>query len=145
MVMLLFIAALFEELGWRGYGFESLRSGRSLLSTSLIFGLLWSLWHLPLLLVSGSYQYEILQQHPWYAINFFISIVPMGVIISWIYERNGNSILAAVAFHFITNISQEALQITQTSKSIQTLVVILIALVIVAYDRERFFAVEEAR
>lgn len=145
VLLMLFIAALFEELGWRGYGFESLRGGRSLLATSLIFGLLWSLWHLPLLLVNGSYQYEILQQHPWYAINFFISIVPMGVIISWIYERNGNSILVAVAFHFITNLSQEAMQITQTTKSIQTLVLILFALVIVAYDRERFFALEEVR
>jgi membrane protease YdiL (CAAX protease family) len=145
VLLLLFIAALFEELGWRGYGFESLRRGRSLLATSLLFGMLWSLWHLPLVLVNASYQYEILQQHPWYAINFFISIVPMGVIISWIYERNANSILAAVAFHFITNITQEALQLTQTTKSIQTLVLIIIAMVIVAYDRERFFSREEAQ
>jgi membrane protease YdiL (CAAX protease family) len=139
VLLLLFIAALFEELGWRGYGFESLRRGRSLLATSLLFGLLWSLWHLPLVFVNGSYQYEILKQNPWYAINFFVSILPMGVIISWIYERNANSILAAVVFHFITNISQEALQLTQTTKSIQTLVLILIVMVIVAYERKRFF------
>ncbi|MET0066862.1 MAG: type II CAAX endopeptidase family protein [Candidatus Thiodiazotropha sp.] len=145
VLLMLFIAALFEELGWRGYGFESLRRERSLLFTSLIFGLLWSLWHLPLLLVNGSYQYEILQQSPWYAINFFIAIVPMGVIISWIYVRSGNSILVAVVFHFITNLSQEALQISQTTKLIQTLVLSLFVLIIVVYDRKRLLAQEEVR
>lgn len=142
VLLLLLLAAVFEELGWRGYGFESLRGGRTLLWTSLLFGLLWSLWHLPLVIVNGSYQYEIMQQHPWYAVNFFISIIPMGIIISWIYERTSRSVFAAIAFHFITNLSQEALQLTQTTKSIQTAVLVAFAVVFVLYDRERFFSRE---
>jgi membrane protease YdiL (CAAX protease family) len=131
VVLLLFLAALFEELGWRGYGFESLEQNRSFLSASLLFGLLWSLWHLPLLWVNGSYQYEIYQLSPWYAINFYLSTAVLGVIISWVCHINQRSILVAILFHFVVNLSQEMLSMTQQTKSIQTFVLIVFALVII--------------
>jgi membrane protease YdiL (CAAX protease family) len=128
---LLFLAALFEELGWRGYGFESLEKGRSFLAASMIFGLLWSLWHLPLLWVNHSYQYEIYQQSPWYALNFYLSTAVLGIIISWVCHINQRSILVAILFHFVVNLSQEMLSMTQQTKSIQTFVLIVFALMIV--------------
>ena len=134
VLLLLFLAALFEELGWRGYGFESLEKGRSFLSASLIFGLLWSAWHLPLLWVKDSYQYEIYQLSPWYALNFYLSTAVLGVIISWVCHVNQRSILVAILFHFVVNLSQEMLSMTQQTKSIQTIVLILFALVIIRYQ-----------
>lgn len=131
VLLLLFLAALFEELGWRGYGFESLEKGRSFLSASLIFGLLWSVWHLPLLWVNDSYQYEIYQLSSWYAVNFYLSTAVLGVIISWICHINQRSILVAILFHFVVNLSQEMLSMTQQTKSVQTVVLILFALVII--------------
>jgi membrane protease YdiL (CAAX protease family) len=128
---LLLLAALFEELGWRGYGFESLEKGRSFLSASLIFGVLWSLWHLPLLWVNHSYQYEIYTQSPWYAVNFFLGTAVMGVIVSWVCHINQRSILAAILFHFIINLTQEVLSMTQQTKSIQTFVLTGFILIIV--------------
>jgi membrane protease YdiL (CAAX protease family) len=128
---LLFLAALFEELGWRGYGFESLEKGRSFLAASIIFGVIWSLWHLPLLWVNQSYQYEIFQQSPWYAVNFYLSTTVLGIIISWVCHINQRSILVAILFHFVVNLSQEMLSMTQQTKSIQTFVLIVFALVIV--------------
>ncbi|MEW8032721.1 MAG: type II CAAX endopeptidase family protein [Candidatus Thiodiazotropha endolucinida] len=131
VLALLFLAAVFEELGWRGYGFESLEKGRSFLATSLIFGVLWSLWHLPLLWVNHSYQYEIYQQSPWYAVNFFLGTAILGIIISWVCHINQRSILVAILFHFIVNLSQEMLSMTQQTKSIQTLVLAGFALAII--------------
>lgn len=131
VLALLFLAAVFEELGWRGYGFESLEKGRSFLATSLIFGVLWSLWHLPLLWVNHSYQYEIFQQSPWYAVNFFLGTAVLGVIVSWVCHINQRSILVAILFHFVINLSQEMLSMTQQTKSIQTFVLIGLALVII--------------
>ena len=98
VLLLLFLAATFEELGWRGYAFDSLQSRFSYFKASLIFSVLWSLWHLPLLFVKDSYQYEILHQNVWFAVNFFISIIPMGIIISWICIKNGKSIFAAILY-----------------------------------------------
>jgi membrane protease YdiL (CAAX protease family) len=129
--LLLFLAALFEELGWRGYGFESLQDGRSYFMASLLFGILWSLWHLPLLWVYDSYQYVIYQQSPWYALNFYISTVVLGVIISWVCVINRRSILVAILFHFVVNLSQEMLSMTQQTKIIQTFVLIVFAMIII--------------
>ncbi len=131
---LLFLAAVFEELGWRGYGFESLEKGRSFLKASIVFGVIWSLWHLPLLWVNHSYQYEIYRQSAWYAVNFYISTAVLGVIVSWVCHINQRSILAAILFHLVVNLSQEMLSMTQQTKCIQTIVLVGFTLVIVGHQ-----------
>ena len=138
VVLLLFLAAAFEELGWRGYGFESLHERHGLLGASLLFGLLWSAWHLPLIVVQGSYQYEIFQLSPWFALNFHVSTVVLGLIVTWVCVTSRGSILAAVVFHFVVNICQEALSMTQETKVIQTGLLGLAALIIVWVQRRHF-------
>jgi membrane protease YdiL (CAAX protease family) len=140
VLLLLMLAATFEELGWRGYAFDSLQSRCNYLTATILFSLLWSLWHLPLIFVKDSYQYEILQQNIWFGINFFVSIIPLGVIISWICLKNRKSVIAAILFHFIINISQELLDLSQTTKCIQTFVLIGVAVTIVAMEKETFFS-----
>jgi uncharacterized protein len=139
-LLTLVLAACFEELGWRGYGFESLQSRYTYLSASLIFSLLWSLWHAPLIFVKGMYQYEIWQQNIWFGLNFFAGIIPLGVIVSWLCIKNRKSILAAVLFHFLVNIGQEKFSMTPTTKCIQTLVLVVVAIGIVVFDKELFFS-----
>jgi membrane protease YdiL (CAAX protease family) len=136
----LLLAATFEELGWRGYAFDSLQSRYNYFTASIIFGVLWSAWHLPLLLVKGSYQYEILQQSPWYAVNFYVGIVVLGIIISWFCAKNSKSVPAAIAFHFVINMSQEFLAITQVTKTVETGVLAVVAAAIVLTDKELFFS-----
>ena len=145
VLLLLLLAASFEELGWRGYAFDSLQSRHTLFTASLVFSILWSLWHFPLLFVKDSYQYAIMHENVWFAVNFFISIVPMGIIISWVCIKNRKSIIAAILFHFIINISQEILNITQMTKCIQTLVLIGVVTVILALEKEMFFSTDHLR
>ncbi|WAI01098.1 MmRce1 family CPBP family CAAX prenyl protease [Methanogenium organophilum] len=140
VLVLLLLAASFEELGWRGYAFDSLQSRHTIFRASVIFGILWSLWHFPLIFVNNSYQYEIFHESIWYAVNFFAGFIAIGIIISWICIKNGKSIPAAILFHFIVNMSQETLMITQTTKCIQTVVLLIFAGVIVALDKEMFFS-----
>jgi len=140
VLLLLLMAATFEELGWRGYAFDSLQSKFTILKSSIIFGILWSLWHLPLIFVNNSYQYEILNQNPWFAVNFFVGIIPLGIIISWICIKNNKSIIAAIVFHFVVNISQEILNTTQVTKCIQTFVLLILAVIIVIYDKKLFLS-----
>jgi membrane protease YdiL (CAAX protease family) len=140
VLLLLLLAATFEELGWRGYAFDSLQSRYNYLSASFIFSFLWSLWHFPLLFVNGSYQYEICHQNIWFGVNFFISIIPMGVILSWICLKNRKSLIVAIVFHFIINMSQEMLEITQTTKCIQTVLLFIVVAVIVTIQKEMFFS-----
>ncbi len=142
VLLLLILAASFEELGWRGYAFDSLQSRYNLFTASIIFSILWSFWHLPLIFVKNSYQYEIFQESIWFGMNFFVSIIPLGIIISWMCIKNRKSVMAAILFHFIVNISQEILAISKTTKCIETLVLTVVAAVIVVVDREMFFSSE---
>ncbi|AKB79620.1 hypothetical protein MSHOH_3137 [Methanosarcina horonobensis HB-1 = JCM 15518] len=138
----LIMASTFEELGWRGYGFESLQSRHTFFTASIVFGILWSLWHFPLIFVNNMYQYEIFHENIRYAVNFFVSIIPMGVIISWLYIKNGKSVLAVILIHIVINFSQEALQMTQFAKCIETVVVTVVAAIIFISDKEMFFSKE---
>jgi len=142
VLLLLLLAAGFEELGWRGYAFDSLQSRYTYFKASIVFSILWSLWHFPLIFVNNSYQYEIFHQNIWFGVNFFISIIPMGVIISWMCIKNGKSVLAAILFHFVINLSQEILAITQITKCIETLVLIVVVAVIIVLDKDMFFSKE---
>ncbi|NOY59552.1 MAG: CPBP family intramembrane metalloprotease [Calditrichaeota bacterium] len=142
VLLVLLLAAVFEELGWRGYAFDSLLSRYNYFTASIIFGLLWSLWHYPLIFVNNSYQYEIFHENIWFGINFFVSIIPMGFIISWICIKNRKSVIAAIIFHFIVNISQEMLQMTQITKSIETVVLIAVAAAIIVIDKDMLFSKE---
>lgn len=136
----LLLAATFEELGWRGYAFDSLQSRYTFFTASLIFGILWSLWHFPLIFVKDMYQYEIFHENIWYAVNFFVGVIPMGVVISWICIKNGKSVLAAILIHVSINFLQEALQMTQFAKCIETVVITAVAAIILASDKKMFFS-----
>ncbi|TGE34845.1 CPBP family intramembrane metalloprotease [Desulfosporosinus fructosivorans] len=144
VLLLLLLAASFEELGWRGYAFDSLQSRYNLLTASIMFSIIWSLWHLPLILVNNSYQYEIFHESIWFGVNFYVSIIPMGVIISWICIKNRKSVIAAILFHFIANMSQEILAMSQTTKCIETVVLAVVVAVIVILDKEMFFPIKKA-
>ncbi|WP_163337307.1 MmRce1 family CPBP family CAAX prenyl protease [Desulfopila sp. IMCC35008] len=145
VLLILLLAASFEELGWRGYAFDSLQSRYSYFTASLLFSILWSFWHFPLLFVNNSYQYEIFHENAWFAVNFFVSIIPMGIILSWICIKNRKSILAAILFHFIINISQEILDISQMTKCIETVVLAGVAAGIIYFDRNMFFSTEHLK
>lgn len=142
VLLILVLAAGFEELGWRGYAFDSLQSRYTFFTASIIFSILWSLWHFPLIFVNNSYQYEIFHENIWFGVNFFVSIIPMGVIISWICIKNRKSIIAAILFHFIINMSQEMLEMTQITKCIETVVLTVVVVAIIAIDKEMFFSKE---
>lgn len=140
VLLLLVMAAGFEELGWRGYAFDSLQSRYNFFTAVIVFGLLWSLWHFPLIFVKDSYQYEIFHEDIWFAVNFFVSIIPMGIIISWICMKNRKSVIAAIVFHFIINISSEMLNISQITKCIETIILALVAAALVVLEKEMFFS-----
>ena len=140
VLLTLLLAATFEELGWRGYAFDSLQSKFSLFKATIVFSVLWSLWHFPLVFVFDSYQYVVTQESIWYGLNFFVSIIPMGVIITWFCIKNGKSIPAAILFHFLINMCQELLSMTQMTKCIETGVLLVIAVALVVLDRRMFFS-----
>ncbi|GHV38314.1 hypothetical protein FACS189490_00010 [Clostridia bacterium] len=94
---------------------------------------------MPLFFVPDTYHYNILQQSPLYMVNFFVSIMPLGFIVTWVYVKNERSIFACMIFHFFVNLLQEKVAMTQTTKCVETLVLFAAAAIVVATNRELFF------
>lgn len=137
-LLIVFLAPLAEELGWRGYGVDSLRSYFPLFQTSLLFALLWALWHVPLFFINGYYQNELWHTGIPYVINFFVSILPAAILINWVYYRNSRSIVAAFLMHLMLNIFSVIFQTEPFTKCIITILLLLVSVIIIARDREFF-------
>jgi uncharacterized protein len=138
-LFILVLAPLIEELGWRGYGVDSLRSRFNLFKTTLLFGVLWALWHVPLFFVNGYYQNELWKTSLLFVANFFISIFPGALLINWIYYKNNRSIMAAFLMHLMFNLSAVVLQTEQFTKCIITVLLLMISGVIIVADKDFFF------
>lgn len=136
----LVITAIVEELGWRSYAVDSLANSYNWFKTSLIFGFIWSLWHVPLFFISDTYQAGVLQQSPWFMVSFLVGIVPFAIIFTWVYIKNNRSILACMFFHFFTNLTQEGVAMTQVTKAVETLVFIVAAVIILFLNKDLFFS-----
>jgi uncharacterized protein len=93
-------SALGEEIGWRGYVLPRLQSRMSALSASLFLAPIWALWHLPLWLQGKPFQTPTL-----YA-GFVVSAFALSVILTWVYNSTGGSLLLIVLLHATVNLPQ---------------------------------------
>ena len=137
-LMTIVVASIFEEVGWKGYCEDSIGNYMNWFWESMIFGVLWSLWHLPLIFIKGTYQAGLMV-NPLYVVNFFVSGIPMGFIITWVYLASDRSILACMIFHLFVNFMQEKIALTPETKCVETIVVTVAAAVIVVKEKDMFF------
>jgi membrane protease YdiL (CAAX protease family) len=93
-----FLFTAFEELGWRGTLLLRLEDKHSPLTASLLVWFPWMLWHAPLDLtggaahtVAGCLQIRV------------IFLIPMAILLTWIYNRSGRSLLCTSLFHSAMN------------------------------------------
>jgi membrane protease YdiL (CAAX protease family) len=94
---LFFIPAACEEVGWMGYAVDPLQDRWSALTTGLILGSVWALWHVV----------------PWLEANNLVwvagqclSTIGLRILIVWLYNNTGKSVFAAIVFHDMSNVSE---------------------------------------
>jgi membrane protease YdiL (CAAX protease family) len=92
-----------EELGWRGFLLPRLQARYSALVSSIIIGIMWGLWHLPLFLIEGiPFYYEIGQAYgvipAVLGIAFFLT-VPWSILLTWMHNNTQGSLLLVSVFH----------------------------------------------
>ena len=106
--LMLFIGAniiggpLGEELGWRGFALDRLQNKWNALVASLVLGIIWAAWHLPLFFIKGTPQ-----QGMGFGTFLFwlwsLQVVSLSVFTTWVYNNTQRSILSAVFMHFMFN------------------------------------------
>ena len=90
-------AGFLEEIGWMAYAFPKIRRPDNGLAPAIVLGLLWALWHLPVINFLGT-----ASPHGRYWFHFFlafaVAMTAMRVLISWMYI-NTKSVLLTQLMH----------------------------------------------
>ena len=139
---LLIIAPLLEELAWHSYGTDCLRNRFNLFKTSLIFGLFWGLWHIPLSFIDNYYHSNVVETGWIHGVNFLVSLFPFVLIMNWLYYKTGRNITVAIIFHITAGFFNEIFATHPDSKIIQTGLLIILSVIIVMNDKDFFFKKE---
>jgi uncharacterized protein len=91
-------SALGEELGWRGFALPRMQALQNALKASLVIGILWGTWHLPLWL-RGAESNPISLYVP-----FVVAVIASSVIYTWLYNNTGGSLFIIVLYHAAINL-----------------------------------------
>jgi len=109
----------FEEIGWMGYAFPKMQSNYSALTASILLGVLWGMWHLPVVDSLGA-----ATPHGAYWLSFFLAFIAvvtaMRVLIGWVYS-NTQSLLLAQLMHASSTASLVILSPSHVSPSQEAL------------------------
>ena len=120
-----------EELGWRGYALDRLQEKRSALASSLILGVVWSVWHLPMFFVRDSYQASLGIGTPAFWL-FLFGIVPLTFALTWIYNNTGRSTLAVILFHSMVNFTGELIALSERADTFSIYLWFVVAICLAA-------------
>ena len=97
-VILSLTDGLGEEAGWRGFALPRMLQGRNATLASLLLGVLWAGWHLPLFFTDGS-------ALDGSAIWVVMARLPAtAIIFTWVFTHTRGSAIAAIMLHASLNL-----------------------------------------
>jgi uncharacterized protein len=94
-LILIFGGPLFEEGGWRGFALPRLQRLHGPLVGSLILGILWACWHLPLFWIT-------VWGTPPTILNMILyvpTVAFMTIVYTWVFNNTKGSVLIAILLH----------------------------------------------
>jgi uncharacterized protein len=96
--LVLFVGGpLGEEFGWRGYALPAIARMLQWRTASLLVGVIWGLWHLPLFFLT-----DTPQSHMPFPL-FLASTIAESVMLAWLFVRTGLSVVPALIMHTSIN------------------------------------------
>jgi len=129
------LLGMWEEPGWTGYALPRLHTGRSLLLATLMLAVFRIVWHSPLFLGGNI---------PW---SDIVLNIAAQIFFSWLYYRTNRSLLIAMLLHYTSNFFGESGIFSLFEGGalvqydwLQTGLACLIAVGLIIYDRQLWFA-----
>jgi uncharacterized protein len=102
-IPLLVLGPLSEEIGWRGFALDRLQTRWNAVTSSLIVGAFWALWHLPLFYMVGTSQRVLGIPFA----GFAAGLIALSVLFTWLHNNTSGSVWTAVFFHWIYTCSAQ--------------------------------------
>ena len=110
--------ALGEEVGWRGYMMPRLKERLGLLNGRLLGGVIWGVWHWPLMLLVG-YEYgtnylgaPLLGLVVWCVVCFALN-----TLLDWLYEKTGCIWVPAIAHGALNAVASMPVVLTDPAEA----------------------------
>ena len=88
-----------EELGWRGFMLPRILSMHTWIKSSLLVGIIWSIWHYPLWIISSWATTGSLTQVVLIVTAFSVFATGTTIMVTWIFKNTRGSILLAMLLH----------------------------------------------
>lgn len=96
-ILMLVIGGGQEEFGWRGYAQEPLQEKIGVIPASLVIGVIWGIWHLPLWFMAGDL-------HSAYSFLAFVMMTTsISIVYAWLYNSSGKKLIVVMFFHAMSN------------------------------------------
>lgn len=134
MSLAFFVAALCEEFGWSGYAIDPMQERWGALPASILLGSVWAVWHVvPLVQADRS-----LGWITWWCFG----TVATRILIVWLYNNTGRSILPASIFHAMGNVVWQLFPThgSYFNPRVNTVTMVLAAVVVIAVWSPRMLA-----
>jgi membrane protease YdiL (CAAX protease family) len=104
-IILTISAGMGEEFGWRGFAMPRLQARYNALVSSLIIGLAWGIWHIPLFLTPGTVQSKWLVDAGWIAaLGYTVFCIAWSIQYTWVFNNTKGSVLLAAVMHGAGNV-----------------------------------------
>lgn len=106
MFILFTIAAgIGEEFGWRGFLLPRLQTRHNALVSSLIIGVMWAIWHIPLSFIPGTFQHDLQSQAGLLPaiLAYSVFVIVSSIWFTWIFNNTRGSVLLAAVMHGASN------------------------------------------
>jgi membrane protease YdiL (CAAX protease family) len=110
-----------EETGWRGFALPRLQAHHSALRASVILAAIWAGWHLPL------FFYDLA---PGMAAFWLVSLFAAAILLTWLFNGSGGSVMLPVAFHGTFNFVTSSTTAPQLVPAVVSTAVILGAVLV---------------
>jgi uncharacterized protein len=120
-----------EELGWRGYALVHLQERHNALTASLILGLIWFVFHIPIMLTVGGVGGSQTLDN---ALPFLVGVLALSVIITWIFNTTRGSVLPIILLHGAYNTWPDLFTMTSGNPALAwvgTAISVLLAAIVV--------------
>jgi len=131
VLIIFFFSALCEQVGWMGYAFEPMCNRWGIIKSTILLGLIWGMWHLPLYIFSIQGLETIVAQ--------VLAVVALRVLLVWLYSNTGKSVFIVILLHATYNVCMSVIPVNFVGTAI--IMSISAALILYFWSRNQKAAV----
>jgi uncharacterized protein len=119
-----------EETGWRGFALPILQRRHGALPAALLITSIWGVWHLPYFFTVSTYRGFA----PAGYVGFVFGLACGSLVLTWLYNGTGGSILACAVWHGLYNLATGTVGSTGTIQGVTSAFVYIQAFLLVGLE-----------